>query len=124
MKLQPNVCRPEAFQLLAEQLPNIETTDGLLKATIAISLHALDDVDPQDCDDYFLALAARVIGRTRSGNVQAILAHLHQVLFVEEGFEGNQIDFYNPLNSYLPAVIAGRWCTKSWPTASGYTSKA
>ena len=108
MKLKPNVCRPEAFQLFAEQLPAIDEIDGLLKAAIAISLHALDDVNPDDVDDYLLALATRVTARSQSGNLQAILAHLHQVLFVEEEFEGNQADYYNPLNSYLPAVVASR----------------
>jgi len=36
---------------------------------------------------------------------QAILAHLHDILFQEEGFCGNTEDYYNPMNSYLPAVL-------------------
>lgn len=39
-------CREEAHRLFVEQLPVLETTTGLLRAAIAVSLHALDDVDP------------------------------------------------------------------------------
>ncbi len=44
----------------------------------------------------------------RGTQPQALLAHLHQVLFEEEGFIGNNDDYYNPLNSYLPAVLENK----------------
>ncbi len=34
-----------------------------------------------------------------------MLAHLHEFLFEEQGFGGDNEDYYNPLNSYLPAVL-------------------
>ena len=41
----------------------------------------------------------------RSESTQAILANLHEILFTEEGFRGNTSDYYNPRNSFLPAVL-------------------
>jgi regulator of sirC expression with transglutaminase-like and TPR domain len=34
-----------------------------------------------------------------------MIAHLHDVLFDEEGFTGNEDDYYNTANSYLPEVL-------------------
>ncbi len=108
MKLEPMVCRPEAFHYFADQLPRIETTDGLLHAAIAVSMHALDDVRPQDVDDSLLALATQIRSRVRSKQVQAVLAHLHEVFFTDAGFTGDQANYYRPLNSYLPAVLESK----------------
>ncbi len=105
MMNQPSACRPQAYQLFAKQLPTIETTDGLLKAAIAISQHALDDVDAATIDQDLQDLAHRVSSRVRSQSTEAMLAHLHEVLFEEEGFQGNSDDYYSPLNSYLSAVL-------------------
>ena len=44
----------------------------------------------------------------RSRQPLALLAHLHDVLFEEAGFRGNREDYYNPLNSYIPAVLDTR----------------
>ncbi len=46
--------------------------------------------------------------RTKSSSTQALLAHLHDVLFEELGFRGNAEDYYSPDNSYLPQVVATR----------------
>ncbi len=108
MKSQPVVCRPEAFRLFAEQLPHLHTTDGLLRAAVAIAMHAMDDVDPDNVDDILLAYATRVRSRVSGRQIQAVLAHLHHVLFTEEGFTGNQENYYHPLNSYLPAVLESK----------------
>ncbi len=101
-------CREEALAHFQKHLALLNTTDGLLHAAIAISMNALDDVNPADIDDCLLALAARVRSRIRGDQVEAVLAHLHHVLFVEEGYFGDPENFYNPLNSYLPAVIESR----------------
>ena len=101
----PSHCRAEAFELFAQQLPQINRTANLLRAAIAVSMHALDDVVPEDAEDYLRALAARVLSRVRNRSVPALLAHVHQVMFEEEGFTGNQTNYYQPLNSYIPAVL-------------------
>jgi regulator of sirC expression with transglutaminase-like and TPR domain len=106
--LKPSACRPEAFQFFAEQLPDIENTDNLLMAAVAISMHALDDVNPESIRLRVMALGARVAQRVQTNNVDALLAHLHYTLFEEEGFAGNSGDYYQPLNSYIPAVLEMR----------------
>ncbi len=105
MNSEPAVCRPEAYRSFASNLPHLETTDGLLRAAVAIAMHGLPGTDPGNVDDVLLAYAARVRSRVRSHNVQAILAHVHHVLFVEEGFTGNRENYYCAGNSYLPTVL-------------------
>ena len=104
----PNHCRPEALALLEAQLPTIETTESLVLGAIAISMHALDDVEPKTILRQLDDLAARVASRFQSDHPRVALAHLHQVLFEEEGFKGNRADYYSPLNSYLPAVLVSK----------------
>ena len=108
MQTIPISCHVGAYELFAEQMPVLSTTDGLLRAAVAVSMHAFDDVDPDDIDQRLSGLASRVRSRLRGGSVQAALAHLHQVLFEEEGFSGNMHDYYHPLNSHLPAVLESR----------------
>jgi regulator of sirC expression with transglutaminase-like and TPR domain len=108
MTQRPELCRPHAFHHFANQLRVIETTKGLLNAAIAISMHALDDVDPQAIRMRLNELAARVRRRARGRQTQARLAHLHDVLFEEEAFVGNSSDYYNPSNSYLSTVLETR----------------
>ncbi len=102
---EPSFCRPEAFHFFASQLPVIDTTDGLLRAAVAVSMHEMVEVDPEAINDRLTGLAKRVLARIRNRSVQAILAHLHDVLFEEEGFLGNLDDYYIPSNSYLPFVL-------------------
>jgi regulator of sirC expression with transglutaminase-like and TPR domain len=105
---QNTICRPHAFQLFRRQLPVLDTTTGLLHGATAIAMHALDDIDPGDVECRIRALAQRVLGRVRGRGTEARLAHLHDVLFEEEGFHGNQDDYYNPMNSYVPSVLQHR----------------
>ena len=53
-------------------------------------------------------LAAAVQRRVRSTSPEALLAHLHDVLFDVIGFRGNRDDYYNPGNSLLPDVLRTR----------------
>ncbi len=101
-------CRPEAYRYFVRQLPRLHTRDGLLRAAIAISMHALDDIDPRRIEQRLKILALRVLERSPSRRPAAILANLHSVLFEEEGFAGNLDNYYNALNNYLPAVLSSR----------------
>ncbi len=105
MTTPPSACRMQAYRLFAEQLPIIETTRGILNASIAISMHALDDVEPRAIDEQLQNLAHRISARVCSQSSEAMLAHLHDVLFEEDEFQGNSEDYYNPLNSYLSTVL-------------------
>ena len=101
-------CCPEAYQLFCQQLPVLHTPKGLLRAAIAVSMHALDDVDPQRVERRLRVLSHRVRKRAPSKHAAAIAANLHAVLFEEEGFVGNLDNYYNALNSYIPAVLNTR----------------
>jgi regulator of sirC expression with transglutaminase-like and TPR domain len=79
-----------------------------VRAAIAVSMHALDDVDPGRVEKRLRILSLRVRERSPSGRPAALLANLHAVLFEEEGFGGNLERYYNALNSYLPAVLDTR----------------
>jgi regulator of sirC expression with transglutaminase-like and TPR domain len=105
---EPVVCRTEAYHLFRDSLETLDTTDGLLTAATAVALHALDDADPARVRQKLVSLADEVRSRVRGDDPNAILAHLHDVLFIEEGFTGNSERYYLALNSYVPAVLASR----------------
>ncbi|HTN74197.1 MAG TPA: transglutaminase-like domain-containing protein [Pirellulaceae bacterium] len=104
----PVLCRPEAYYKFADSLHCLHTSRGLQKAAVAIAMHAFDDIDPASVDAHLDALAERVLARVRRRNPETLIAHLHDVLFDEEQFHGESNNYYSPLNSYLPAVLATR----------------
>ena len=105
---QPGLCRPRAYFLFRQQVRVIHTTEGLLNAAIAISMHTMDDVEPREVQARLHGLAERVRQRVRSQRPAALLAHLHDVLFEEEGFSGNTKNYYDPANSYVSTVLETR----------------
>jgi regulator of sirC expression with transglutaminase-like and TPR domain len=110
-KSLPAACRPEAFHYIRQQLPRLASTQGLVHCVFGVSLHALDDACPQTLDrelDRLAALVRRQCSSANSsrGNRTSLITYLHEVLFEQEGFGGApQERYYNPLNSYLPAVF-------------------
>jgi regulator of sirC expression with transglutaminase-like and TPR domain len=101
----PLCCCPDAFKLLTRQVPVLDSTDGLLHGAIAISMHQMEGVKPERVDGMLQKYADEVRSRVRGDQPQALLAHLHEYLFEEVGFKGNAEDYYNTINSYLPAVL-------------------
>lgn len=104
----PYYCRKVAFDHFVAQLPHLHETTGLLQAAVAVAMHELPDVDPTQTETEIRRLVERVERRVRSVSEPARLAHLHDELFEIAGFRGNSDDYYNPLNSYLPAVLETR----------------
>ena len=104
MKL-PVCCSPAAFELLSKTASSIDAPDALLNGAVAIAMHQLDGVDAAAVDAQIQDYADTVRSRVRGRQPQALLAHLHDVLFEDEGFRGNTDDYYSPLNSYVPAVL-------------------
>lgn len=102
---KPLDCRREAYELFRDQIPHLDATDHLWRAAAAIALHAIEDVSVDELDQRFEALAQRIRQRVRSGREVAWVAHLHAVLFEEEGFGGDFDRYSSPLNSYLPVVL-------------------
>jgi regulator of sirC expression with transglutaminase-like and TPR domain len=105
---EPCYCRREAYQYFLAQLPELQYTENLVRAAVAVSLHALDDVKVDRVVQRLQVLGLRVRERSPSQRDSAILANLHSVLFEEEGFAGNLERYYNALNSYLPVVLNTR----------------
>jgi regulator of sirC expression with transglutaminase-like and TPR domain len=105
---EPVYCRPEAFQFFVEQMPKLWTAEGLLRASIGVSMHALDDVDPARVEERVAALSQRVQAAAGDCTPSRLQSALHQVLFLEEGFVGDTDKYYHALNSYVPAVLNSR----------------
>ena len=53
-------------------------------------------------DDLAARLAIRL---TPDMGLLTIAGHINHVLFVEEGFEGNAVNYYDPRNSFLNQVL-------------------
>jgi regulator of sirC expression with transglutaminase-like and TPR domain len=102
----PNTCNAEAYFRFVDSLPRLHMTASLVDAAIAVSMHALEDVDPGLVHHELAMLAQRVTKRIRNRTEAAVLAHLHDVLFEEEKFTGNSQHSCFALHSYLPAVLA------------------
>jgi regulator of sirC expression with transglutaminase-like and TPR domain len=101
----PLCCTPRAYDLFTRQLRSIDSIDSLVHAAVAVSMHQLDETDPAAVDATLQGFADTVRSRVRGRQTQALLAHLHEFLFDEQGFVGNASDYYNTTNSYLPAVL-------------------
>lgn len=101
----PLCCSPRAYDLLIKQLSSLSSLDSLVRASIAVSMHQLDEVEPAEVESTLQHYADTVRSRVRGRQPQALLAHLHEFLFDEQAFTGNASDYYNTANSYLPAVL-------------------
>lgn len=101
----PVCCAPQAFQLLATHLQSVNSPDALVGGAIAICMHSLQKVDPVAVDTQLQKYADTVRSRVHGRQPQALMAHLHDVLFDEEGFQGNSEDYYNVNNNFLPIVL-------------------
>ncbi len=105
---KPLHCRQDAFTALRDQLPQLNTTDGLVRAAVAISMHELGDADLIEVESSLDDLARQVRERVVGDDPRALVAHAHHVLFEEARFRGNLGDYDNPVNSYLPRVLRTR----------------
>src|SRR5262245_31771445 len=103
--LIPLCCTPAAYQLMARQAAAIHSPDALLEGAVAIAMHEMTGTEPAAADRIIQSYAETVRSRVRGTQPQAMLAHLHEFLFDEQGFAGNTEDYYNANNSYLPAVL-------------------
>ncbi|TWU23541.1 transglutaminase family protein [Bythopirellula polymerisocia] len=104
----PIYCRLAAYQLFESELASIDTSTGLFRAAFAIALHERPEASLAEAEAIIEQLAATVKNRVHSKSDEALLAHLHDVLFDVFGLHGNSDDYYNPANSYLPDVLLAR----------------
>lgn len=109
MILEPVHCRPAAHALMRAQIPHIETIDGLVRGAVAIAMHELTDIDsPAGVERALEAMRDRIRLRAASRRPAAVLAHAHAVMFDDGGLRGDEQDYYQPKNSYLPEVLQRR----------------
>lgn len=101
-------CNSRAFACLARHLPELDTTRGLMRCAVAVSMHELDGVDLASVESQIDKLIVKIGRRIKSTDPRAVMAHAHDVLFEERGFKGNRADYHNPRNSYLPIVLRTR----------------
>lgn len=104
----PAYCRPTAYEAFACEVANLAGTRALVRAACAISAHEFPQFQAIHTLQALDTIVTTVRRRTRSTLDQAVLAHLHDVLFDVLGFRGNTTDYYAPTNSYLPHVVATR----------------
>lgn len=105
---EPMHCRLDAFTTLRDQLPALETTDGLVRAAVAVSMHQRGDADPTAVQTELDDLADQVLERVFGDDPRALVAHTHHVLFEEARFRGNLGGYDDPNNSYLSHVLRTR----------------
>ena len=103
---QPEFCRPEAYAYYCQHYLRIHTTEGLVRCAVAASMHAIDDLKPEWVDREITALAAAVREQCPSGSPQALISHLHNILFHCHRYHGcSEEHYYHPRNSYLYMVL-------------------
>jgi regulator of sirC expression with transglutaminase-like and TPR domain len=93
---------------MAQQRSVIKTSQALLNCAVAISLQNNEKLDPAEIDTVLDRYAQTVRARVRGPQPQALLAHLHQLLFDEAGFTGNSDDYYVAENSFISEVLETR----------------
>ena len=78
----------------------------LARAALTIARSEYPELDAERYLERLAELAARVAERLpQEAEPAPTIAALNQVLFEEEGFRGNQADYYDPRNSFLNDVL-------------------
>ena len=78
----------------------------LARIALEIAVDAYPAIDIESYLDRIQALSARVRQRcSADAKPRAILGQINWVLFVEENFQGNEAEYYDPGNSYLNEVL-------------------
>jgi regulator of sirC expression with transglutaminase-like and TPR domain len=102
---QPKYCDQKAFDLFCDCLEGEKSDEQLFASAVAISLHFLPHQSLAESMESIHELAATVRGRVRNPTPEALVTQLHEVLFEEIGFGGDESDYYNVDNSLIPRVL-------------------
>jgi regulator of sirC expression with transglutaminase-like and TPR domain len=104
-------CQPEVIQAFAALVrPEIEDDRiDLLRAALTFARVEYPQLDEAHCVKRIEELAHRAAARiTEPGDPSQSIAALNEVLFQEERFLGNVVDYDNPRNSFLNDVLDRR----------------
>ena len=105
---------PELVEAFAALASGADEAIDLARATLAVGTIVDPALDPEPSLKRLDELAATVRLRVGSGEgiasvaSEAIARGAVEVLFEDEGFTGDQADYYNPLNACLDAVLERR----------------
>lgn len=105
---EPTHCLPSAYHHFSQALEDIESDSGLTRIATAIAMHHQPEAAEEEIFLELDRIACTIRDRVHDDNPRALLAHLHQHLFDELGFRGNNRDYFDPRNSFLPWVIHSR----------------
>ena len=101
----PLCCSTPAYKLLARSAQNLASPDTLLDGAIAIAMHAMPNVKARQIDRQLQGYADTVRRHVHGTQPQALLAHLHDVLFDEAGFAGDPEQLCTPFDGLLPMTL-------------------
>jgi len=104
-------CSPEVIEAFAALVrPEIEDERiDLLRAALTFARIEYPQLDIEVYVGRLQQLASRVAARIpEAGDPSQSIAALNQILFSEEMFRGNTVDYYNPQNSFLNDVLDRR----------------
>lgn len=104
----PVHCRSEAYWTFCREIEQLDTSQGLLNAVVAVSMHFLPNAEVRSVQLEIDEISSRILSRVPSGHPRALAAHLHDVLFEELGFHGDAKNYFNPRNSFLPHVLESK----------------
>lgn len=102
----PICCDKDAFALFSRHVLSIESSESLLSACVAFSKLFLPNIYLKHIDSQIQQLADSIRSRIWADKKKSKLDNFHQVFFKEMGFYGNNVDFSNPENNYLPLVLS------------------
>ncbi|MFT3788863.1 MAG: transglutaminase-like domain-containing protein [Tepidisphaeraceae bacterium] len=108
MDFLPVCCDRFAFETMRRAAMHLETPAGLIEGAVAIARHEMPDASPEPVKQQLFDLARDLRARVRGEQPQALVAHLHDLLFEQQGFIGNTLNYHDPANSYLPSVLETR----------------
>ncbi len=99
---------PQSRRLFAEIVARPDLSVDLGRAALLVACEEYPELDIDRYVERLDALAASVVSSVTDRHPERILAALHRRLFEQEGFRGNQGDYYDPRNSFLNDVLDRR----------------
>jgi regulator of sirC expression with transglutaminase-like and TPR domain len=100
------VSRLRALEQYKELLQQEDADIDILQAALLIARHAYPDLDTDACLAELDRLAALVEQQLPPERYpMRVLQAINKVLYQQEGYRGNEHDYYNPDNSCLNKVL-------------------
>ncbi len=105
LEFLPVCCDTTAFDMMRRAAERLESPIGLIEGAVAISRHQNPHADLELCKQALFDMSRNIRRRVRGSQPQALLAHLHEHLFVTQDFLGNSLNYHDPANSCLSSVL-------------------